>query len=886
MGLLPNYSFKDRLGLIVQRRWIPALITLMIISILGIIATYNIKPVYEAKTKLKFKNINYNSFLKDLASEETTVFSETEQANFVRTEVELIRSVPLIKKTISDLQLTNKQGELITFQQFQKQLQVKQIETTDIVEISYKDSDSKIVAQVVNTLITNYIDNNIFAKRKELALSKDFLNDRLSKTEATLKQVEESIVKIKEEHQIFAPQEAATHLAQTLEEVSRKIITNRSEIAKLKSQSRLITSKLGMNSDNALITVTFNQSLAVQNLTQQLQELELQLIKERSNFTEKNSRISEIQREIKLKQELLQKQIYEIVGDQEVILLKNSDLDIIQELTLELIKLEANNIALAEELEYLVQIEQEKSQKASLIPQFELQLRQLERKLNTSQNAYDLLFNKLHKIEFAEQQNISNVRVISSEIIPQKFVNFYFVYYLVSLLLGLMAAIGVIYLLEITDNSLKSVEEAKKFFGCTWLGIIPVISGKPRGCAVREADLSKIAKVNKKTIPQLIVKENPVSKIHESYQILYSNLQFIRSQNQIKTIVITSAIAQEGKSSIAANLAYTMAQRGENVLLIDANFHSPTQYKIWDIYHNIGLTNLLAEQISPQLVIQKVMTNLDVISSGEIDSSSATILDSPSMQSFIDNCSTIYDCIIIDSPALDITADAITLGKIADGILLIVQAGLVNRSQANFAKELLDRSGQNILGLVLNKFNTQVEAHIYHSQSIDNVKNNQEKFTNSEKTEASLWEIIAHYPKKLENNKFIFDLDSEKLKEISLEELEKNLTYLEQNLERLTQMVKEQEEEFYLQGQTVRKLQKQVNLANISERSVLKQKLLQEKEVKNMLGKTLLGQRRNLNHRKKILNQYKKLLSTKKNFEVQFNGSNNELTFHQTLSNF
>ncbi len=271
MGLLPNYFFKDKLGLIVQRRWIPALITLMIISILGIISTYNIKPVYEAKTKLKFKNINYNSFLKDLVSEETKVFSETEQANFVRTEVELIRSVPLIKKTISDLQLTNKQGELITVQQFQKQLQVKQIETTDIVEISYKDSDSKIVAQVVNTLITNYIDNNIFAKRKELALSKDFLNNQLSKTEATLKQVEESIVKIKEDHQIFAPQEAATHLAQTLEEVSRKIITNRSEIAKLKSQSRLITSKLRMNSDNVLIAVTFNQSLAVQNLTQQLQ---------------------------------------------------------------------------------------------------------------------------------------------------------------------------------------------------------------------------------------------------------------------------------------------------------------------------------------------------------------------------------------------------------------------------------------------------------------------------------------------------------------------------------------------------------------------------------------------------------------------------------------
>ena len=867
MGLLPNYSCKDRLGLIVQRRWIPALITLMIISILGIISTYNIKPVYEAKTKLKFKNINYNSFLKDLAPEETKVFTETEQANFVRTEVELIRSVPSIKKTISDLQLTNNQGEFITVQEFQEQLQVKQIETTDIVEISYKDSDSKIVAQVVNTLITNYIDNNIFIDRKELALSKDFLNNQLSQVEATLKQVEESIVEIKEDNQIFAPQEAAINLNQTLEELSRKIIANRSESTKLKSQSRFITSKLGMNSDKALITVAVNQSLAVQNLTQQLQELELQLIKEKSDLTEYNPRISQIQREIRRKQELLQKQISEIAGDQEVILFKNSDLDIIQELTLELIKLEANNIALTEELEYLVQIEQEKSQKASLLPQLELQLRQLERKLNTSQDAYNSLLKNLNKVEFAEMQNISNVRVISSEIIPSISVNFYSIYYLASLLLGLMAAIGVIYLLEITDYSVKTPEEAKKFFGCTWLGIIPAISAKARCCAS--------ANFHKKTIPQLIVKEDPGSKIYESYRILYSNLQSIRSQNQIKTIVITSSIAQEGKSSIAANLAYTIAQRGENVLLIDANLHSPTQYKIWDIHNNIGLTNLLTEQIPPQLVIQKVITNLDVISSGKIDSSSATILDYPSMQSFIDNCSTIYDCIIIDSPALDMTADAITLGKIADGMLLIVQAGLVNRSQANFAKELLDRSGQNILGLVFNKFNSQVEAHIYHSHSTDDIKNNQDKFANSEKPEASLWEIISHYPTKLENNKFIFDLDSEKLKEISLEELEKNLTYLEQDLEKLTQMVKEQEDEFFLQGQTVRKLQKQVNLANISERSLLEQKLLQEQEVKNLLGKTLLGQRRNLNQKQEILNQYKELLSTKKNSKFQFNGSNN-----------
>ena len=865
MGLLPSYSIKDKSWLIVKRRWTPALIILIIISFLGIIITYNIKPVYTAKTKLKFKNINYNALLKNISSEETKLFTLKDQASFVSTEVEVLRSIPLLQKTISELQLTNNQGQLITIEQFRKQLNVQKIDPTDIVEISYQDSNTKTAMQVVNTLIANYLDRDILISRIELDANKDFLNNQLEKIEATLEQAEESIVKIKEEQQIITPQGSAINLSQTLEEVSRQIIANRSEIAKLKSQSQYIANKLGMNSDKALISVAVNQSLIVQNLTQQIQELELQLIKQRSNELEEDFIISKIQREIKAKQELLEKQITKIAGDQEIILFKNSDLDIIQELTLELIKLEANNIGLTQKLEYLVQIEQDKSQKASLIPQFESQVRQLERKLNTSQNAYNLIREKLNNLELSATRNARNLRVISSEVISNRPTHFYYLSYLASLFLGLMVAVGVIYFLEISDRSLKTIEEAKNFLGYSWLGIIPRISAKSRRFVIKNR--------KKKKIPQLFVQAEPFSNIHESYRVLYSNLKFICSQSHIKTIVVTSSLAEEGKSSIAANLAYTMAQRGDTVLLIDANLHSPIQDKIWDIRYDLGISDLLTEQLSPQSVIQRVIPNLDAIFSGEIDSS-ASILDSPKMQSLIDNYSIIYDFIIIDSPALDITADAISLGSIADGILFIVQSSQINRFQANFAKELLEKSGQNILGFVLNKFNSTVKA--YSSQlTNDLIINNQEKFSNLKQPKASLWEMIAHDPRALKNNRFIFNLDSEELNAVSLEELEKNFNYLEQELEKLTQMVREQEDEFFLQGQTVRKLQKQVNLANTRERSRLEQKLLQAQEVKHLLGETLLGQRRNLNQKKEILVQYKNLLSSKKNTEAQFNGHDN-----------
>ena len=268
MGLLPSYSLHDKLWLSVIRRWKPALIILIIISMIGIITTYNIKSVYEAKTKLKFKNINFDSLSTDLAPEETTLLPEEEQTNFVGTEVEVIGSIPLIEKTISELQLQNKQGELLSLKQFRKQLQSKQVDTTEIIEISYRDPDQKIAAQVVNTLITKYIENNKFADLEELSSSKNFVNNQLSKTKENLEKVEKSIAQIKEENQILAPQAAAIDLTKTLEEISRKIIINRSEIANLQSKSRFLTNKLGMNSDKALVTVKVNQSLAVKNLTQ------------------------------------------------------------------------------------------------------------------------------------------------------------------------------------------------------------------------------------------------------------------------------------------------------------------------------------------------------------------------------------------------------------------------------------------------------------------------------------------------------------------------------------------------------------------------------------------------------------------------------------------
>jgi capsular exopolysaccharide synthesis family protein len=346
--------------------------------------------------------------------------------------------------------------------------------------------------------------------------------------------------------------------------------------------------------------------------------------------------------------------------------------------------------------------------------------------------------------------------------------------------------------------------------------------------------------------------------------MLQSNLKFLTSDKQLKTIVVTSSVTQEGKSTVAANLAAAMAQVGNRVLLLDADLHHPMQHRIWDTYNERGLSHVIAEQIDPRLAIEEVMLNLDVLTSGVVAPSPATLLDSQRMRMLMDYWAERYDFVIVDTPSLDLAADAPILGRMADGVLLVVKPGCVERSQANFAKEILEQSGQNVLGIVVNGVNSKTEPYNYYYHSLEDPQENRDGSTKLlGQSREELWETISRLAKESKKSKFDVNIDLKQLNNVPLEELEATIVYLQQDLEDLTRLVKEQEEELFLQRQKVKKFQRKVNLATDEARLNLEEQLSQEQERKNMLDETLVGQRRNLDKRKKILNKYRQVLETK-----------------------
>jgi capsular exopolysaccharide synthesis family protein len=196
--------------------------------------------------------------------------------------------------------------------------------------------------------------------------------------------------------------------------------------------------------------------------------------------------------------------------------------------------------------------------------------------------------------------------------------------------------------------------------------------------------------------------------------MLQANLRFLSSDKELKVIVVSSSLPQEGKSTVSANLAVAIAQLGRKVLLVDADMHCPVQHRIWELPNQVGLSNVIVGQSGFGDAIAQVMDNLDVLPCGVIPPNPMALLDSQRLTLLIKQFSASYDAVIIDAPSLNVAADALIMGNKADGILLVVRPGFLNSGTVAFAKELLKKSSQHVLGLVVNGVIPKNEPHSHY----------------------------------------------------------------------------------------------------------------------------------------------------------------------------
>lgn len=202
----------------------------------------------------------------------------------------------------------------------------------------------------------------------------------------------------------------------------------------------------------------------------------------------------------------------------------------------------------------------------------------------------------------------------------------------------------------------------------------------------------------------LLTYSNPYGTIAEQYRTIRNNIQYASSGRKMRSLLITSPSAQEGKSTATVNLAISMAQRGDRVLAIDVNFRNPTLHQIFGVQTSPGLSNVLGQQLDVREAIYGTeVEGLDILPSGQRFFNTTELLDSGLMGDVMHYASSHYDMILLDCPPVLGVAETNALVSKCDGVILLLGSGKTQLEQAKEAKRALLFAKANILGVILNK---------------------------------------------------------------------------------------------------------------------------------------------------------------------------------------
>ncbi|HAG79983.1 MAG TPA: lipopolysaccharide biosynthesis protein [Cyanobacteria bacterium UBA12227] len=707
----PDLDFY-KLWLVIKRRWLVGggVFVLMVGLTIPVALTQMQKGDYEAQGKLLFK-VNRTTSLTGLGKEVGNFAPLTTDSNPISTEIEILSSLPLLDKTLNTLNLKDDQGEPISPESLQKKLKIKTIGATDVIEIIYKNKDAKTAAAVVNQLMKLYIENNLRNNRTELVTAQEFITKQLPKAEANVNQAEAAVQEFKERNQVVALDTEATTAVEVIAKLDEQIAQVQSDLKNINSQSAALRDKVGMDAQEAIAITSLNQSPGVQDILKEFQKVQADLTIQRTRFQEADPTIISLKQKEAALKSLLEERVGQTIGYDQFVATQNLQIgEFKNQLIKDFVNSEVNRLGLKSKLDQLTNSRLIYKQRLNTLPKLEKEQRELQRRLDAAQLTYQTLLQKLQELRLAENQNIGNARIVEPAQIPDSRSSGKSV---LILLLGAMAgtllAMATIIILEVRDNSIKTLKEVKDLFGYTLLATIPTFGKKT---------VSRFT-AQERTIPELPVRDNPLAAISEVYRMLQANLKFLSSDKPPKVILVTSSVPQEGKSTVSANLALAIAQLGRRVLLVDADLRYPVQHHIWQLTNAAGLSDVLVVQAEFETAVNKVMDNLDVLTAGVIPPNPLALLDSKRMASLIEYFSEKYHFVIIDAPPLIIAADALTLGKMTDGVLLVARPKVVDAVSATTSKELLERSGQNVLGLVVNgvKLDNRSDQYFhYYSQ--------------------------------------------------------------------------------------------------------------------------------------------------------------------------
>ena len=707
-----EYIDFQKYWLVLKRRWIPGTATFILVTTLALIYSSRLPKTYDAKAELLIKT--------DRASQLTGLGNGEEQAKKIgvdsdplATEARIFLSRPIIEKLIQELNLQNDSGELLPSGAIAGDMEVEIVTGTDILEVIYTSEEPELAAAVVNKAVELYIENDTLRNRAQAKSAREFISKQLPKVEANVAQAEANLRRFKNQNRIVNLEQETSTTVNSISDVESQIDGVEAELGNVNARYNKLKNQLGISWQEASALSSLSQSPAVQRSLDQLQEIKVELAQKLDYLSDNAPQLISLREKEANLTDLLDQQIANTLSGQQQDSIKNINIlslgELKQEQITEFTNLGLSKDGLEKQLGTLRSIYNSQKQRSDILPKLQEQQRELERRVEGSQSTYQTLLSKLQETKIVEQKNIGNAQVVASAIVPggpsSEWRKTKKLIIAGGGVFGAFLGVIIAFLLDMWDKKIKNSQEVEAMLAYPIHGIIPDF---------RKSRIKKqlsLAGSSASSSPQSAVRSMSVPLLKEAYHSVQIKLELLSNSTEQKVIAVTSSVASEGKSFVSANLAVVKAQSSQRTLLVDADLRRPTQHNLWQISNNVGLTNVLQQNVQWSEALQNVMPNLDILTSGDETEHPVSLLRSSQMRLLIDSVSSLYDCIIFDTPPVVSLADTMVLSILVDGFLFVVRPGVADYVSLTSAKKLLASSDLEVLGVVVNGVDVSKEAY-------------------------------------------------------------------------------------------------------------------------------------------------------------------------------
>jgi len=711
-SLLHKFNIKQLSVVLRRRRYLVLGVSCVVMSVASLMAI-NTKSIYQSSMQLLVSSDanagTSASNIPNLADSEipginSQVVDYPAQVRLMLSSKLIDQAVVLLRPYYPNITLEDIKGKPGNTQR--SPLSIVQLEDKigannyplQVLKISFQGENPVKTQRVLLALQKVYQDSNIQHQKERLNKGLAFINARLAQTQKEVRQAEKNLEYFRRKHNLLDPEAQSKIVISSLAQVQNQLQITRAQLQDVQARSSNLEQEIAALSHKARVSSRLNQSNSYQTLLSEFKKTELTLAREQQRYTDASPIIEQLKEQRQNQLVLLKREVNQLIGDihqtpspQEQT--EGIDSRLLQERT----QLQTIALGLLANEKSLAETEQRLRFEFSKYPSLIAEYNRLLPELQTKRKQLEQLLQAQQSLGLKIAQGGIDWQVLEEpglgKLIGIDRLSVFLGGMIISPILGIAAALS----WGMFTRTIYSVQELQQLTNLRLLGSVPELA--PRGL---KKWLPNISGKKQRNIASSFVETDSWLPCHETLDILYQNLHISKYPLPFKSLMFTSALSGEGKTTLLLGLAASAARMHRRILLIDANLRYPSLHKTLQLSNDWGLSLLLLDETNNHIhnYIQPVHPLIDVLTAGPRPEDTIKLLSSQRMKEMLKRFEQTYDLVLVDAPPILGTADARILAAYCHEIVMVGRMGQLTQSDLMQAQEIL--SHWNLIGIIAN----------------------------------------------------------------------------------------------------------------------------------------------------------------------------------------